>query len=256
MNGDMKKILMAVVAMTLLAATASANVNSEGEQRVEERRSLKGFERIEQQGSIDVKYQQGSTFSVVVRAPRSVVKKVQTRVEGNKLIVGVKGESRIVRFGWSKSDDVTVYVTSPDLIGVELRGSGDFECKTHLDTDCLDISVKGSGDMDFYDIICDKINVSLVGSGDVDIRKVVTQQSDIQLVGSGDVKVSQQQSKLTRIALKGSGDIKVNCRNCGRVESKLLGSGDITLTGDVSTHQSTKRGSGDLHTDGLVVRNR
>ena len=252
----MKKILLAVVAMTALAATVRATEHPQGGQRVEERRPLKGFERIEQQGSIDVKYRQGTTFSVVVRAPRSVVKNVLTRVEGNKLIVGMKGESRIVRFGWNRSDDVTVYVTSPDLTGVELRGSGDFECKTHLDTDCLDVSVRGSGDMDFYDIICDKISVSLVGSGDVDIRKVVTRQSDIQLVGSGDVKVSQQQSRLTRIELKGSGDIKVNCRHCGRVETRLLGSGDITLTGDVSTHQSTCRGSGDLHTGGLVVRNK
>ena len=253
----MKKIFMAAVALVVLAAAASAAAHrGAAPERAQERRALKGFERIEQQGSLNVKYQQCSTFSVLVKAPKSIIKNVQTRVEGNTLYVGMKGSNHVINFGWNKGGDVTVYVTSPDLIGIELKGSGDFECKQHLDTDILDITLRGSGDIDFHDIICDKINVSVVGSGDVDIKKVITQQSAIELVGSGDVEVSQQQSKLTRIDLKGAGDITLNCKNCGKLVSCLQGSGDITLTGDVTTHQSTKRGSGDVHTKNLVVRQR
>ncbi len=248
----MKKVLLA--AMALMALTASAKVNAGDEPKVEEKRSLKGFERIEQKGSLDVKYQQGTVFSVVVKAPKSVLKRVDTRVEGNKLVIGMKGSNKIFNFSSAKGDDVTVYVVSPDLIGVELNGSGNFECKKHLDTDSLDLSLKGSGDMEFTDIICDRIKVSLVGSGEMDIKKVITQQSAVSLIGSGDVKVSQQRAKQTKIELKGSGDVKVNFQNCGSVESHLLGSGDITLTGDVTSHKYYKRASGDYDTEHLTIK--
>lgn len=250
----MKKVLLAAMVLMLTAVSVSAKVNAGDKPTVEEKRQLTGFERIEQLGSLDVKYQQGTAFSVVVRAPQNIIKDVQTRVEGNKLIVSMKGQGRTFSFGKSSGDDVTVLVTSPDLIGVELNGSGDFECRKHLDTDQLDLSLRGSGDMKFHDVICDRISLSVVGSGNMGIRKLVSQQTHISLVGSGDMEVAQQQVLQTRITLKGSGDVKVNFSKCGSIEARLLGSGDITLAGDVKQFKHTKRGSGELDTSRLTVK--
>ena len=147
-----------------------------------------------------------------------------------------------------------VYVTSPDLIGVELLGSGDFECRSHLDTDNLDVMLKGSGDIVFSDIICDRIKTSVIGSGDLTIEKAVAQTADVELIGSGDVKIKQQKVKQTKVELKGSGDIKMNLTNCGTIDCRLLGSGDITLQGDVMKLNSYTRGSGDIDTQGLKIR--
>ena len=97
----------------------------------------------------------------------------------------------------------------------------------------MDISLKGSGDIQFDDIICDQVNVSLVGSGDVELKNVKTLRSTVELVGSGDVKVHFDDS--------------------GAVESHLTGSGDITLTGSIQNYKSNVRGSGDMHTDDLRV---
>ncbi len=235
----------------MLALSACTQVNVE--KISEEQRDLKGFERIIQKGSMDVKYQQGENFSVVVKTRKSDVSKVETRVEGDALVISMKGTNKVMSFGWTNGDDVTVYVTSPDLVGIELNGSGDFKCKQLLDTDNLIVSLNGSGDIDLYDVICDRVKIAVVGSGEVKINQIQTQESDISLVGSGDVKVVQQQVKKTQLVLKGSGDIKVNCTDCGKVESRLMGSGDITLLGNVVEHQSTKRGSGDLDTRKLTV---
>lgn len=249
----MKRMFLAAAALVVLTAAVSAKVTAGDSQKVEEKRELKGFERIEQRGSVDVKYRQGSTFSVKVKAPKSVIKRIITRVEGKKLVVSVKSGT----FNLSnRLDDVTVYVTSPDLTGIELNGSGDFECKQHLDTDILDIALKGSGDIDFYDIICDRINVSVVGSGEVEVKNVISRQSAISLVGSGDVKLSQQKVGLTKIELRGSGDVTVEMKDCQKVESKLSGSGDITLKGNITEHKYQKRGSGDIDTKHLTVSNK
>ena len=235
----------------LLAVLFSTSLYAFSANEVEETRNVTGFERIRLQGSPDIKYTQGKTWSVRVKAPKSLISKVVTRKEGNCLLVSLKNAGFFSSDG--RNGDVTVYVTSPDLIGVEVQGSGDFESKTHVDTDNLDISLRGSGDINFYDVICDRIKTSVVGSGDLDIKKVIAQQSVIELVGSGDVKIRQSKVKQTQIELKGSGDVKVHCDNCGAVTCRLVGSGDITLSGTVTKLDKTTRGSGDIHTGSLKI---
>lgn len=232
----MNIVLFAVMTLVMLTSCACNGLKVryfKSEAQTEESRPLKGFERIELLGSLDVKYEQADSFSVRVAAPVNVIKDVETRVEGNKLVVNMKGSNKFINIGVSDSDDVTIYVTSPDFIGIELKGSGDFDCKQLLDTDNLDITLKGSGDIKFHDVICDQVNVSLVGSGDVELKNVKMLRSNIDLVGSGDVKVRFNES--------------------GSVESRLTGSGDITLSGTVKNYTSNVRGSGDMHTEGLRI---
>ena len=245
----MKKVLF-LLATLAVVCTASVYAFADKD-KAEVNRQVSGFERIRLQGSPDIKYTQGKTWSVRVKAPKKLIDRVVTRKDGNTLVVSMKSGSF---FNSIKGDDVTVYVTSPDLIGVEVQGSGDFESKGRVDTDNLTLSLRGSGDIAFYDIICDKINTSVVGSGDVDIKKVIAKQSTVELVGSGDVKVRQSQVNQTQIELKGSGDVKVHCDNCGAVSCRLVGSGDITLTGTVKKLDQTSRGSGDIHIDQLKIK--
>ena len=232
----MKKVFLSLMALGMLASCACSGLKVHyfnSKPQGEDSRQLKGFERIELLGSLDVKYEQADSFSVRVAAPVDVIKDVETRVEGNKLVVSMKGSNKFINVGVSDGDDVTVYVTSPDFLGIELKGSGDFECRQLLDTDNLDILLKGSGDIKFHDIVCDQVNVSLVGSGDVELKNVKMLRSYVDLVGSGDVKVRFSES--------------------GSVESSLTGSGDITLSGTVRNFTSNVRGSGDMHTDGLRI---
>ena len=216
----------------------------------EEVRPTKSFERIRLLGSPNVKYVQGKTCSVKVKASKKIIKNVQTYVEGDCLIISLR-DNRF--FSFNSGSDVTVYVTSPDLIGVEVQGSGDFECRRLLDTDNMEITLRGSGDVNFTDIICDRIKTSLVGSGDIEIKNVTAQQSSVELVGSGDVKIKQNNVKQTQLELKGSGDINITCNNCDVVNCRLVGSGDITLSGTVKKLNRVTRGSGDIETSGLRI---
>ncbi len=233
----MKKMFFAAVALMALMTSCHVRnfrLSRSHENLVEESRQLTGFERIELQGSLDVKYLQADSFSVVVKAPQEVIDKVETRVVDHTLVVNMKGENTIINFGVSDGDDVSVWVTSPDFLGIVLRGSGDFDSEGLVDTDTLNIELNGSGDIEFHNIICDRMNVNLVGSGDVEVKNVKTQWSGVNLVGSGDIKIKFDDS--------------------GVVESKLVGSGDITLKGIVRDFRSQVRGSGDMDTDELRTR--
>ncbi|MBE6261408.1 MAG: DUF2807 domain-containing protein [Prevotella sp.] len=233
----MKKVLFAVLTLGMLTSCSCHGVKTnwyKTEAHGEETRSITGFERIALKGSLDVKYMQDDSFMVKVDAPVEVIKDVETRVEGNVLKIRMKGEGKFLNFGVSDSDDITVYVTSPDFLGISLQGSGDFECQGLLDTDNLDIELQGSGDIEFDDIICDKIDVSVLGSGDVKLKNVKTQQSVNEVVGSG--------------------DIKIHYDNSGNVQSSIVGSGDITLSGQVQRSFYEIRGSGDMKTGNLLIQ--
>jgi hypothetical protein len=246
----MKKYFFALVIVMVLT---SLQVLAGNKEKVTEQRKVSDFEQIVLKGSPTIKYTQGDKFNVEVKAPKNIIKDVRTHKGGKRLIVSIKSPKWSFGFG-NKDDEVTVYVTSPDLIGVELLGSGDFECRSHLDTDNLDVMLKGSGDIVFSDIICDRIKTSVIGSGDLTIEKAVAQTADVELIGSGDVKIKQQKVKQTKVELKGSGDIKMALANCGTIDCRLLGSGDITLQGDVMKLNSYTRGSGDIDTQGLKIR--
>ena len=232
----MKKVLFAVLALGMLASCSCRGFNAswhKSEAHGEQTRKITGFERIALQGSLDVKYKQADSFMVKVSAPVEVINDVETRVEGNVLKIGMKDEGKFLRFRLSDSDDVTVYVSSPDFLGVTLQGSGDFLCQGLLDTDNLDIEVQGSGDIEFDKIICDKVDVSVLGSGDVELKRVKAQQSKNEVVGSG--------------------EIKIHYDNSGVVRSTIVGSGDITLSGQVKSSTHDVRGSGDMKTGELTI---
>ena len=231
-------ILLMAVAM-LSTSCVNMKVGLSGDIATEYR-PLKDFEKIEISGSPNVYYTQADTFSVKVRGPKDAMENILTEVDGGTLSIRNRGAE--------------IYVTSPDLISVRLNGSGDFTSEKRIDTDQMEVVLRGSGDMTVRDLICDACHVELVGSGDINIDRLETKESDVTLVGSGDIAINQWRVLSTRLGLKGSGDIKVNFNEgCQAVDSELRGSGDITLRGVVSRFSQQKTGSGDIDIDHLQI---
>ena len=234
---------------TLISTDNDSYVVTEGE-RVKQYRKVGKFISVRIEGSPTVKFVQGDKHEVIVQGTKEYVDKIKMVVEGNKLVVGLKNNISFNIFkNRSARKNLVVYVTSPDLVGVELAGSGDFICDGAIDTDKLNVELAGSGDVDFNgSVICDDLNVELNGSGDVDFKNVETITSSLKLVGSGDIEVNQKNVERTRIQLIGSGDIKVAFDNCRDVESSIAGSGDVTLKGNITGRlDKAKAGSGDYN---------
>jgi hypothetical protein len=230
----MKRIIFPLMTVALLTS-CNIHVDKTVSSYVETSRPLTGFERIAMMGSMDVEYIQADSFSVKVQAPNvDEMMKVETVVEGNELKISMKNGSHFLHFGDTDADDIKVYVTSPDFLGVRLMGSGDFMSAQPLDTDTLTIELRGSGDIRFNNVICDKVSVSLIGSGDVSLDRVQTQWGQLDVIGSGDIEAFFDQS--------------------GEVNAQVKGSGDIEMKGTVRKMNKLVRGSGDIDTDELIVR--
>lgn len=254
----MKLFLSMCVLLGITSCACNTNgfngsIQLSGEQAMESR-SLKGFERVEINGSPTVYYTQDDSFSVRVSGPKELVSDILTEMSGNTLTIRNRGKHGLFNVRFGGDDELCVRISSPDLIGVTLNGSGDFLSEGRVDTDVMTIRLKGSGNIDFADLLCDRADIELVGSGDVDIERLEGRRTDVSLVGSGDVDIRQYQVDTTNLSLRGSGDIVVDFRDgCGFVNAELMGSGDISLKGSVRTMSKHKRGSGDIDTDGLKI---
>lgn len=223
--------------------------------RQTEKRNLKGFEEIEISGSPTVYYTQADTFSVRVVGPEDGIGNIITEVDKGTLTIRNRGKMGVLNVTFNGDDDTEVYVTSPDLIGVRLSGSGDFISKRQIDTDNIDIVLRGSGDIDVKDLICDRCRVELIGSGDVRVERLEAKMASASLVGSGDMELEQWNVASTDLSLKGSGDMQVRfAQGCRKVDCELRGSGDMELSGQIGHLSKRKSGSGDIDTHKLTVQ--
>lgn len=251
-------VLLLTVALGMTSCVMTCDRPISGNLVVEQRQH-RGFERIEISGSPSVVYIQADTFGVRLEGPEKMVDNIMTEVKDKTLSVYNKGRVNLkfgfVNLNWGDKDDVTVYVSSPDLVSVRVNGSGDFFSKKPVDTDVMNIVLRGSGDIDFENIVCDACTTELVGSGDININHLDARTSTAVLVGSGDIRISEANVLETDLSLRGSGDIAVNFEEgCESTQCQLAGSGDITLSGSLTHYDCKKSGSGDIDTSDLRIK--
>lgn len=223
----------------------------EGENVVESR-NLQGFDKIMINGSPTVYYTQTDSFSVEVKGPQNVISDILTDTKGDALVIRNRGKVGV--FNVSFNDNVSVYVSSPDLVSVTLNGSGDFFCDKRIDTDEMNVTLRGSGDVNIEDLLCDHCEVELIGSGDMKINRLEAKDCSAALVGSGDIDLNLYHVDKTWLSLRGSGDIDASFdKNCLQAECELNGSGDISLSGKLKKFSQQTRGSGSVDTSKLLV---
>ncbi len=253
-----RTIIMVLVAMISCTAIQAKKkqANSTEAQTVSSVRKVSNFTKIASTGSFDVVFTQGNTTSVKVVGDADDVNRISTTVENGTLKIATKSRGKYTSnffFGKSRGE-TTIYITSPDLIEVTIKGSGDFKSKGKIDSDNLSINLIGSGDADIKYIICDNLNLNVRGSGDTEIDYLRCATSSICVQGSGDVSVKEDRVNNTNLAVYGSGDIELVANGCGNINASVSGSGDITLSGSARNLNKSVRGSGDISSSRLRIK--
>ncbi len=197
-------------------------------------------------------YTQGKKYSVKVIAPQNLLRKVKTNVKNGTLSLWTDNITRWHKTG--EEDDIDIYITSPDLARVYVKGSGEFEAKKSVKADQLTLLLQGSGDIDMEDVTCSNITGEVRGSGDMDINVTGAKTTRWDLKGSGDIDINQRHVDQTTVNLLGSGDIDIKFIDCGSADCRLTGSGDIKLSGQLQSLKKTETGSGSYELHELSVR--
>lgn len=215
------------------------------------------FNTLDVNVTCDVYFTQGNKQSVRIVGSAKDVDAIKVSVDKDNRLKVTSRKSNINDigfFGRSKRQELKIYITSADLIAVNLLGQSDFKVLSTLDTDNLDISLSGMGDMDFDKrVVCDNLNIQLRGAGDVEFDNVTAQKATVEIYGTGDIDMHLHKVANTDITVKGTGDIDAHFDNCGAAACTLYGTGDIKLKGSLRSLSQKKYGTGSIDTDDLRV---
>lgn len=237
-----------------LSVTSCGNIAPNGKRgpEITVNKTVNYFDKITVNIPCDVYFTQGDTTSVMIVGQQETVNKVDIDNRDGGLNIGGKHSLGILDF--FGNGKLAIHITSPDLVGVVLNGSGDFTARGNIDSDTLEIGVYGSGDMNFDNVICDKMTTTLRGTGNITVGRLECASSSIDLAGTGDITVNHRYVEATDVNLRGTGDVDVNFDNCGSATCNIYGVGDITVTGSLKFFEHHVRGTGDIHYDGVNIR--
>ena len=175
---------------------------------------LAEFDRVSVVGSLDVQVEVGAAPSVALKGARHDLEHLSLVVTDGTLEISKTGDHRM--------HDVEIRVTTPQLRGAVLSGSGDITV-SGVSADAFEAELRGSGDIDVQGT-AKSVSVSVRGSGDVDTSGLKATSAGVRLSGSGDAHVHA--TKDATGTLRGSGDIVVGGGATCSIE--VAGSGDVS----------------------------
>ena len=245
-----------------------------------ETRTVDTFTRLSFRVSCKLYLKQGSPQKVELEGPKDVLSQIETKVDGDKLVIGKEG--KWMNWGWGDNDKITVYVTVKDIEAVSVSGSGDLLGEGKFTTGNLKLNVSGSGSMEIEadasgDIeadvsgsgdvklkgSCNNFESDVSGSGKVNLTIAIRERADFGLSGSGKilaegsarevktnisgsgkVLASNLEAEKCDIRISGSGDVEINVKT--DLDATISGSGSVTYKGNPTHVNSHSSGSGSI----------
>lgn len=231
----MKKVLL----FFLLALVAIPGVFAQKR----ETRNVDSFTEISFRHPGKLYLRQGATQKVELLGEEEVVKEVETRVSGGKLVIS--REDSWSFFNWGSTDGVTVYVTVPVIEGISVAGSGDIIVEGPIRGDNMELAVSGSGNMELEVLLSGDLDANVSGSGSMKV-KAKCRKVDGDVSGSGRVSFTGEISRDADFKISGSGRIEAT-GSAERMDATISGSGKVLAVGlKVQIASVRISGSGDV----------
>lgn len=255
----MFKTLTSAAALALIAAPLAFA----GTQNVD----VRGFDKIEAKGAMNVVYKSGPQTSVVVETDGNDFSDADISVDGNKLVITRKSVSKRGMFGGSPSVRVsdggrtvkvngktvpyyTVHVTSPNLSGVKVAQSSRADV-SGVDAAELDVNTSSAG------------KLTLAGrASSASIN--ASSASKIEAAGfeAGALSANASSSGELTATVAGTGNVKVTASSSGEVSLRSLqpatftvnasSGADVDLAGACASIRVTASSGADVDADKLT----
>ncbi|MBN1183064.1 MAG: DUF2807 domain-containing protein [Bacteroidales bacterium] len=189
--------------------------------RVTETRNLGIFMGVISEGDYEVYIEVDTTIQVPeveVTADENLLTYIVTQVSGQDLYIK-NYDNRCL-----KSDrPIMINIITPDVDYIELGGSGLLTCD-YVDRERFEVSLKGSGRIEAYELQTDLLTVAHTGSGDIELEGRAG-EADYTLDGSGRINGYHMELDACYVDLGGSGEVIVWAWDY--LEVDLTGSGIV-----------------------------
>ena len=228
-----KLFLIIAIAICMGAITAK------GKDRLEKTVQVTQFDKVSLTAGFVVKYTQGVNHECTIFASPKDMEHVKAEVKNNQLYISViidKKKMKKMKYSTSiLSEDVIVYVTSPELVKASCVGSGEFIATT--------------------DIKSEDVKFDISGTGEIKLKKVTADNMTLNIAGAGDIKIDNVDAvcQKTVLSVAGAGEISASFSDCDELKCSIAGAGEIELKGKVANYSESIAGAGKIKKDGLKI---
>ena len=178
--------------------------------------------------------EQGEQQSITVEGKQNIIDRIELDVQSRIWEIET---SRCVR----DIDQLTFFITLPDIQYLKISGSGEIVSEDFLVTDDLELYISGSGDIDLG-VEADDIDSKISGSGRIRLEGVAD-DTKFEVSGSGDYETFGLECSTSYLEIRGSGDAEVTVLN--ELDVRITGSGDVFYKGTPALNVQIT-GSGDV----------
>ena len=189
---------------------------------VAEQREVSRFDKISLSIDAKVILKQEDDYSLRLDAQPNILEILETKVQGDVLTIGYGFDCVM------DASDITIYLSMPELKGVDLSGSGDVICMQGFDVSELDLGISGSGEI-LMELKADEIRSRISGSGEIDIGGKAN-KLNVSISGSGSVYAYNLKTPDVSVKIIGSGDARVF--PTVSLYAGISGSGSVYYKGD------------------------
>ncbi len=212
--------------------------------QTKETRNVSTFTKISFRVPGKLYLKQGSPQKVEIEGKKDVLEKIETEVDGDRLVIGKEG--KWMDWSWGDNDDkVNVYITVKDIEGLSVSGSGDLIGQGKIASSELDLNVSGSGSLQLEAIVNGDLEADVSGSGEI-VLKGSSRNYNSDVSGSGRIDMDVAISDKASFSVSGSGKIQA-AGTANEVKTNISGSGKV-LAANLETNKCDVRisGSGDV----------
>lgn len=217
-------VLEGTVMICLAVFSCTSSVQLSG-QTAKITRNVPAFKSVSLSISADVLISQGSQQKVEIEADKNVIDIIETDVRGDDLVIKTED------FFWHNIGKVMIYITVPELDGLQVSGSGDIVAQTPIVTEEIQLNISGSGSIQIEELESQDVNATITGSGDIRLAGNIT-ASNLKTVitGSGDFRAENFAVRNAKVNITGSGTARIYVTN--ELETNITGSGDVHYLGN------------------------
>ncbi|MEM9885276.1 MAG: head GIN domain-containing protein [Bacteroidota bacterium] len=235
----MKNIKILLLAFSIASIFSSCELDEICEKgegpTVEKELDLPPFHSILLDVSADVFITQGEAQSIRVEGQENIIDLLEQEVRNETWEIDF--ERTCVR----NYDGLKIFITLPDVRGIEIDGSGNVTGENVFTTDNIDLDIDGSGDMDLA-LEVKTIDARIDGSGDMELEGIAD-KAGYYIRGSGDIRAFDLETLEADVEIRGSGSVETTVLDFLRID--IDGSGDVFYKGNPEIEQRID-GSGDV----------
>lgn len=198
-------------------------------------RKVDPFHEISLRIGANVHLKQGEKQDLEISAKSSTLEEIITEVKDGKLIIRFPNKDYL----WKtfQPGEITINITTPEVDGLGVSGSGDIIAKEEIKTKTIELSVSGSGNIKLSELSAERVKSVISGSGDITLAgKTTAQDVSIAISGSGNFKGLNYSSGDVSVKIAGSGNAGIEAKN--NLYVRLAGSGNVTYKGKPLIDQS------------------